>query len=227
MRNGLPTVSLLSLIPAIPAVLVALLSGCDGPIACDTMLVFSFNLTLVDEAGAPVEGAEVTYSVDSGAFNPCEEVGSGVWACGADEAGSFTVQVSAEGKHFYDLARTIEAGECHVEAVSEELVMKDQICGDAVIPSARVTLAGSGGEALEEQVVDWRHADQGDDAWAPCAPDGSGLFLCGENDAGDLEVRGAAAGHPAVTVPVAVARDMQGCFPVPEDVTITLEWGAD
>lgn len=221
MRKLLSLLSLPALLPAF------LLSGCDGGelIACDTMLVFSVNLTVVDEGGAPIEGASARYRVDGGPEAACEDLGGGAFACGADEAGAFEITVEAEGREAEIVEAVVEAGECHVAPVSVEARLDQYVCGDAVLYGVQLGLAGASGEALEQPVAEWRESGG---EWQSCeAGDTATDFLCAPNAWGSLEVRGSAAGHPAVSQAVEVLSDEAGCFPLVEEVEIVLDWGAD
>ena len=224
----LPSLSALRSLPLFSVSLLAALSGCDAgePIACTTQIVFSVNLTVVDEAGAPLEGASARYRVDGGAEAGCEDLGGGLFACGADEAGAFVITVEAPGREPKTVEAEVGSGECHVEPVALEAMLEPRICGDAIIYGVQASLVGSSGEALEQPVAEWRQAGDRDDAWQSCDRFGE-PFSCAPNAWGSLEVRGSAAGHPPVVVSVEVSPDEAQCFPQVEQVEIALEWGAD
>lgn len=106
--------------------LISAFTACfEKEVACTEIAVSSAQITLVDEAGAPVVGASVIASTDSGELD-CEDWEStGVYVCGFEVSGPFLISIEAEG--FEPAEVELEVGltddECHVVTEVETVVM--------------------------------------------------------------------------------------------------------
>lgn len=95
------------------------LTGCiPTPIDCTDIAVSSTAITLENEAGDPVLGADVRFRTDELAEQPCDEF-DGTYTCGFEIAGELIITIEADG--FEPAEVTVEVGsdECHV--ITEEL----------------------------------------------------------------------------------------------------------
>ena len=79
--------------------------------SCDLIFIPALNISVIDDQGDPVEGANVTFTVaNSDAAGDCAEDGVGVYTCGP-ESGDYTILVEADG---------FEAGEAMVSVGSTD-----------------------------------------------------------------------------------------------------------
>lgn len=98
----------------------------EKEVGCDDYAAASVQLTVVDEAGDPVEGAQLDFeSVEADLHGPCDELGAGEYVCGYEVSGLVVITIEAEG---YDpLELELEVGltddECHVETVQGTAVL--------------------------------------------------------------------------------------------------------
>jgi hypothetical protein len=109
-------------------VIPVVMLGCDGgDVSCTTDIRYSVSVTVEDEAGDPITGASVEYSVDGGESVACEEGASGNYSCGEEVEGSILVFASADGFGTDEATVTVEADECHVigQAVTLTLPIED------------------------------------------------------------------------------------------------------
>ncbi len=104
--------------------LVALASGCDE--ACTEIAVASVSLQVESGDGArPLPDAEVSFTLDDGPVRAAEHVGDGEFVLAYEEAGTFEVQIGADGHEQLErsYAVVLEEGGCHVEPVDEVVVL--------------------------------------------------------------------------------------------------------
>ena len=107
--------------------LLATFTACfEKEVGCNDYAAASVQITLVDESGAPVEGAEIDYeSVEADLHGPCDEIGAGEYVCGYEVSGALHISITAEG--FEPAEVELEVGvtedECHVETVVETVVL--------------------------------------------------------------------------------------------------------
>ena len=107
------------------ALLSAFTACFEKEVACTEEARSSVQITLLDEAGAPVVGASVIASTDSGELE-CEDwEGAGVYTCGYEVSGAFLISIEAEGFEpaEVELEVSLTDDECHVETVQETVVM--------------------------------------------------------------------------------------------------------
>lgn len=110
--------------------LVVLMAGCpvgqlppDGDTACTLEFVYGLTVLVVDESGAPIEGA--TLVLTEGLYRETLEVtGDGAYSGAGERAGRYTLQVEADG-FVTETIDSIVIGEdvCHVIPVSREIVL--------------------------------------------------------------------------------------------------------
>ncbi len=200
------------------------LLGCEDGIVCTTIAVYSTTVTVVDDAGAPIDDAALVYTVDGGGEVPCEVMGGGQYACGIEQSGAFVITGSAEGYDEESMSVEVGADECHPIAETVTLTLGGPVCTAEVVASVQVNLADAGGAALEDPAVTFR-VDGG--AEAACSSSDGGGWLCGEDVTGNITVRGTATGHDPSEATVEVALDAAGCHAVTEGVDLELQWSAD
>jgi hypothetical protein len=203
------------------------LTGCEKPLACDTMAAASISLTIVDDAGAPVAGATGVWSAASGASGDCDAWGSGSLACAYEVAGDITVTISAPG--FEDAVQTftVEQGECHVIGETAEIALTPAApaCTEEARPSVLVTVEGAGGEALTGVAVSFDTPTG--DGLRTCSDIGTGVWACGTELAGEIAVTAVADGHEAASETVTIEMTEDGCHVITEEITLSLQWLPD
>ena len=106
--------------------LLSLFFACDPyeEYHCTEEFVYSSSFTLLDQAGNPINEADISYTVDGNEGSYVESFENGSFAVGGEEAGDFVVEISASVPLENDpfcwevgtatLEYTIEAGPCHV-----------------------------------------------------------------------------------------------------------------
>jgi len=98
------------------------LSGCGTLVDCTTEARASVQLTVVDGAGAAIDGASAQYTIESESWpspQPCESVGGGVLVCGWEVEDTFHIDVSAPGYLSQTVQVEVWADQCHV--ITEEV----------------------------------------------------------------------------------------------------------
>ncbi len=195
------------------------------PVSCSTEARGSVNLTVVDEAAAPIAGATATWSLGGGEAQPCDGMPDGVFVCGWEVDGDLLLRVEAEGYESAEQVVTVEADECHVlpEVLTLTLLEEQVDCTEQEVPSIEVTVAGSSGEPLDGVSV--TYAPLGGDDAAPCELRSDASWICGSEEAGDFVVTAVAGGHVPESAGVTVEADE--CHVITETVDFLLDWGAD
>ncbi|MEY3214532.1 MAG: hypothetical protein RIT28_5013 [Pseudomonadota bacterium] len=98
----------------------------EKEVGCDDYAAASVVVTVLDEAGAPVEGAALDFDVvEADSHGPCDEVGAGEYVCGYEISGAMTISVVAEGFEPQELEVEVSLtdDECHVETISETVTL--------------------------------------------------------------------------------------------------------
>ena len=116
----------------IAALFATCLGGCimdENPIGCTDIAVSSANVTVINELGDPVIGADVRFQTVDVAEQSCEEFGQdGVYTCGFEVSGALMITIVAEG--FEPAQASVEVGSdaCHVitEQISVTLTTQAQ-----------------------------------------------------------------------------------------------------
>ena len=113
-------------------------TGGEG-IDCTGEFVYSLTLTILDDAGAPIDNANISYTVDGEEGIFVEYFTNGEYFVGGEEAGDFVVDIYVEipdGDDCFDIGTailnaTVEADECHVitQAFEPELDW-ERVCLD-------------------------------------------------------------------------------------------------
>lgn len=201
------------------------LLGCIDETGCTAIAVYSTTVALVDESGATIEGATLTYVLDGEGPLPCEELVPGEYVCGIEASGHFVI--TAEKVGYADATAEVDVGadECHPipEAVTMEMVAVD--CTDVEVPSVRVTLTGSSAEELSNPQVAYVLGDT--TASIACESTDGVTWTCGNDEWGDFRISAVADGHAQEDVDVEVLPDEDECHPVTEEVAIALDWLPD
>lgn len=104
--------------------LVTLASGCDE--ACTEIAVASVSLQVESGDGArPLPDAEVSFTLDGGPAREAEHLGDGEFVLAYEEAGTFAVEVGADGHERVQRSYAVVLAEdgCHVEPLDEVVVL--------------------------------------------------------------------------------------------------------
>jgi hypothetical protein len=215
------------------SLLPLLLGGCDlvgpggGGTACAEYAASSVTVNLIDESGAPIADATLSFSVDGGASQSCESFGDGTYVCGWEQAGSIAITAEREG--FRSTTETVEVGMtedgCHVEGQVLDITLVEVVCTAEIVWAVEATLVGASGEELEGAEVSWAWADADMEPVACEADDGK--WLCGEDVSGEIEVTGTADGHTTDLQVVTVEMDADGCHPITQSVELVVDWLPD
>ncbi len=183
-------------------------SGAGGSINCTDIAILSVDLTLLDEDGAPVSGAQVRYSVDGGETQYCESWNDGSYQCGYEEAGEFAFVVDAAGYELDEFTQTVEQGECHVgtERVERTLVPTPPATCTTIAMTSVVVPVDPDDVDAEMQVL-WSRPGTAE-APQPCETADRVTWSCGVEARGDIRVDiPASAGHDDYTRVVTVEAD--------------------
>ncbi len=205
-------------------ILLLSLFGCIDEQACTTIAVYSTTIALVDEAGAPIAGATLQYTVDGEEPPlPCEELDTASYACGVETEGHFVITASAEGYEDASAEVDVAGDECHPIPEALTLTMTEVACTAEAEPAVIVTLSGSGGETLSNPQVAYT---QGDTAASIACESSDGVtWACAEELSGDFVITAAADGHDTEHVEVVV--EAGECGPITEEIEIALDWLPD
>jgi hypothetical protein len=211
------------------SLLVGLLAGCPTkPVVCTTEARGSVNLTVVDEAGAPIDGAVVTYTVVGSDAVPCDDTGDGQWVCGWEVDGGLTIDVSAPG---YQAERTtvevdLDADQCHVIPQDKTVILVAEYTTCTSQPnSAQVTVVGASGEALTGVSVRWGFSET-DGLPRDCVEKPDLTWTCAEDQSGMINLYAVADGHGEEVTSVELQAEGP-CDPDIEAVLLTLDWLPD
>lgn len=200
--------------------LLLALTACETELqSCDTMAYASLQIDLTDPEGAPVEAANVQFSVDGGSLQDCYAT-EGTYTCGWETVGEFVVHIQADGLEPVEETFTVEAHDvCHVDTQFAEIQL-ERACTAEEVAAIHVTVDESGGGAGDAPLqVFWEHAD-GDSEPQECFFDIE--FLCAYGESGDLRVFAFNDTGGSAEAEVTVEHD--GCHPIPEDVHLVLAY---
>lgn len=195
--------------------------GAVGPPSCTAEEVPSLVVTVQDEAGDPIDGTLVRFSVDGGDFTDCDGSG-GQWLCDSELAGNFEVEISALGFEAQSRNITIGEDECHVIGQGIDITLEAIPCTDEIVPSILLTLVDDAGNPLTAATGSWSQ-------WGVTGEDGplSGCeifdterFVCGWEQAGGIDLTAGRINYNGATETVTVESDE--CHVITEEVTLTL-----
>ena len=110
-----------AILPVI-ALFATALAGCEKTIACTDLYAYGVSIEVQDDTGALIDDAIVQYNADGGAFEDCENLGNGSYACAGEQDGAITVRVEWNGAT-ETMDFDIESDECHVIGQSATIVM--------------------------------------------------------------------------------------------------------
>lgn len=190
--------------------LIALVAGCPAAIPddidCTAEARASVQITVVDTFGGKIPNAELTFRVDGGDAQPCEQLGgAGEFVCGWEQAGDITVTATAEGYFVQEAAVRVNADECHVITEQLTVTLDEIICTDEIVYAVIVEPINEAGESLQRARVEampygenWTHPE-------PCMDLGLGQYACGEGWTGEVEIwvsdRSAGSWYDVIDVP--------------------------
>jgi hypothetical protein len=182
--------------------------------ACTDQAEASVVLTLLDEAGLPVEGAAVTYQEAGGDPEPCGEDSGGVWVCGMEVSGLLTLAVEAPGYQPQTVDVDVGADECHVITEALTVVLAAE-CTEELVPAVVVTVVDEAGAGVESALVTWGLAGY-DMMPVECEQVDSNVWSCAEEQLGEVELSISDAGaFEDYFALIDVAHD--GCHPITVD----------
>lgn len=111
------------------SVLAAIAVGCGGKVddavVCTAEVRWSVVVTIVDDAGAPLPGATVSWRVDGGPPQAAScigvPVGCSTFFAGEEVSGEFTITAEKPGSRTATAHVTVQRDVCHV--ITREVVM--------------------------------------------------------------------------------------------------------
>ena len=196
------------------------LTGCDEiNTVCTDHLAWSVELTLEDGDGGLIEDAQVSIT-DGTITEECYGY-EGVYSCGAELAGDLTVIASAPGFSPDELDITVEADECHVITEQATLTLWPMDCTAEVVSSASVTVVDEDGAAIEEARVSYAPVSEYTDESIACEGH-SGVYYCGEEIAGELDIFVDADGFDSHSERITVEMTPDNCHVITEQVDVVL-----
>lgn len=206
--------------PALALLPLLLAVGCGSQDAvCDDVAAPSVYGTIVDQAGAAVAGAVVTYSVDGVDRGECSFTEGSAFVCGSEEAGEFEVTATLQGYYDVSAELTVYAGPCHVRSGQVVLHMVPRDCTDEEVPSVAVTLSTQSGVPLENPAVEYQLA--GEDARTACSGSAND-WTCGAETVGEFTVYANADGFAELTSTATVSLAEDECHV--ETVPVSIEF---
>ena len=193
--------------------------------ACTEIAMASVNVTLVDELGERVAGADVQYTVDGGASDACEEQNAGSYACGWELAGHFQITTNATGYDTDVFEVDVTEGECHVEPQTVQRTLSSLACTTQTFSTVVVDVTDVQGAEVTNATVEYSLFDSTDPAMACEQPLPGNQWTCGYEVQGDLRID---ITHPTyepfftvVTVPA------DECHVITQQVSAVLEFPPD
>ena len=97
--------------------IASLFFACEEEVACTAEFVYSSQIEIIDEDGAPITSANISYQVDGVEGEYVENYETGIYVVGGEEAGDFVVQIFVEIP-FEDDACCWDIGEKTLEYLS-------------------------------------------------------------------------------------------------------------
>lgn len=96
--------------------LLPLLTACPAldDVNCTTEARASVQVTVEDEAGAPIPDASLTWTGADGVPTSCENMADGQFVCGWEADGELTIDVTKDGFEDAQLVVTVGSDACHV-----------------------------------------------------------------------------------------------------------------
>lgn len=202
--------------------LLAVLSlfACEEPKVCTEIAIAAVTATVSTDSGESPDDLSVTFSVDGGASEACEEVGDGSFACALERTGEITVVASASG--FFADSESVQvvqdADDCHPVPQAIELTLERPACTEEVVPAVIASVADSAGAAIPLVSV----SATVDGVTEPCSLLADGDFACAEEKSGSIEIVATAEGFEEGRQTVEVAMDEFECHPLTADVELVL-----
>ncbi len=154
-------------------------------LACTTEAVPSVTLSVLS-GGTPVVADLAQWRTRGGdTLENCDRTDVGTYTCGYEVAGDLDVFAELNGERIATRV-TVTGDECHVTTEDASLDFAPDACTDVVATSVMVTTVDMDVAADVDSVV-WGFANA-DSMPQPCASLGSGVYACGEEAAGLIEV---------------------------------------
>lgn len=184
---------------SLPLALLLPLIACDlfdpPGVDCTMMAAASVGVTVTDEAGAPLGDAEVVYSADGGAEQPCEDFGGGEWVCGWEVQGEVTVTARAEGytEQSASVVVALDADGCHVVQEFVDLALPAE-CDPSLEAGLTLDVQDEDGELVPDAQAWWTLTGT-DMALQACVDLGDGLFGCAYGQQAAVTVEVSAEGY--------------------------------
>lgn len=206
--------------------LLPLLGGCfraspDGGVPCTREARASVQVSLASDSGSPVAEATVTWAAASGDAGACEWWPDGdSWVCGWEQQGEVTVTAGAPGHTPAHVVTVVRADECHVVTEQVTLVLAALDCTDELVASVQLHVTASTGGPVGEAVAYYVPSDEDWTTPGLCDPGLDGLYWCGWERSGDLDVWVHAPGWTTWAETIRVRHD--GCHPITENRPVLL-----
>ena len=164
------------------------------PLDCTEEVVSSVLLTLTDSEGnlfEPGSGAWAQWGLANVDMPPlaCGPSNDGRWECGVEQSGPFEIMAGKIGNYTASTTVDVASDGCHpiTEEVQLELSNATTPCTEELVPSIVLTVQDDGGALISEADVTYSPT-WADWSPAPCDEVGPGLYQCGAELAGSIDV---------------------------------------
>ncbi|MEM6930429.1 MAG: hypothetical protein AAF602_26060, partial [Myxococcota bacterium] len=130
--------------------------------------------------------------------------------------------IEAPGFDSDTFTQLVESDECHVITEVVERTLPSIACTDIALPSIEVTVTDTQGTAITAADVAWNMAAE-DDLPEPCTSLGGNVWVCGEEQAGELAVEISNAG-PYQAFREVVTVEADECHVITESLSAVLQF---
>ncbi len=197
--------------------LLLLVAACHIP--CQDLASSSVVVTVLDEAGAPISGADVRAAEPDGEPEPCTTSAPGDYICSGAHNAHLVITASLEGFDAATAEVDVVSRQCEVPDQTVELVLEPKTCPSVEPVGVNLEIIGSGVDPL---VGVWASYAVNGGAEADCVAVGDAAFQCGV-EVGEYVLTAGAEGREEGTATIAVGVDSTGCYPETGHATITLD----
>ena len=199
------------------SLLLLLVSACKIP--CTDLASSSVVVTVLDEAGAPISGADVRAAEDDAEPEACTTSAPGDYICSGGHNAHLVITASFQGFDTATAEVDVVSRQCEVRDQTVELVLQTKTCADVEPVGVDLEVVGSGVDPLVGVWATYR-VDGGEAA--DCVAVGDAAFQCG-TEVGEYVLTAGAEGREEGTATITVEEDSTGCYPETGHAKIVLD----